>query len=353
MKIALKVVAFIVGLALLGATAHVTIAHTGGYGTPHSVLTLAIAGGIGIGALCIGAAWADGRAAVAAWLIVAILAGEGFGFLMTADRLIVGREAQQVPLRVAQEAYAKAEKRVQDAEDALATAPATSPRLTTALAAKSAADAAVVEKSAERGCLVNCRQLLQGQVDAAAGEVALARAEIDVARKGLVDELEVARTALTSMKPPVSTAPLADRLGWPAWVLDLLMAALGSMAANGLACGLTAFSAHHRREQQTAVANVMIEAAHIIRPTEHAARFAVEALQKGGQLEVRQLPEVYRAWCSRTEVDPLPEGQIVPALADLFKRAGLAIAKKKGRLVAIGISLPRASDSRAITWGGQ
>ena len=49
---ALRATAFVVGLALLGATAHVTIAHTGGYGTPHSVLTIAIAAGVGIGALC-------------------------------------------------------------------------------------------------------------------------------------------------------------------------------------------------------------------------------------------------------------------------------------------------------------
>jgi hypothetical protein len=33
------------------------------------------------------------------------------------------------------------------------------------------ADEAVLDKSAERGCRENCRQLLQAQVDAAAAEV--------------------------------------------------------------------------------------------------------------------------------------------------------------------------------------
>ena len=41
MTAALKLIAFIVGLALLAATAHVTIESTGGYGTPHAVLTMA------------------------------------------------------------------------------------------------------------------------------------------------------------------------------------------------------------------------------------------------------------------------------------------------------------------------
>ena len=67
---ALRATAFVVGLALLGATAHITIAHTGGYGTPHSVLTIAVAAGVGIAALCIGAAWAhDARLSPAgSWL---------------------------------------------------------------------------------------------------------------------------------------------------------------------------------------------------------------------------------------------------------------------------------------------
>jgi hypothetical protein len=69
--------------------------------------------------------------------------------------------------------------------------PTSTPRLDRALTDKAATDAAVVAKSAERGCVENCRPLLQ--------------------------------------------SPLADRLGWPAWLLDLLQSALGSIAANGLA----------------------------------------------------------------------------------------------------------------------
>jgi hypothetical protein len=41
--------------------------------------------------------------------------------------------------------------------------------------------------------------------------------------------------------------PLADRLGIEPWKIDVLIAALGSIAINGLACGLMIFGAHGRR----------------------------------------------------------------------------------------------------------
>ena len=101
---------------------------------------------------------------------------------------------------------------------------------------------------------LNCRQLLQAQVDAAAGEVVAARAEIASGKKVLEDDLEAARTALASMKPPVSDTPLADRLGLPGWKIDLLAAALASLAANGLVPSsllslLTETSARHSHQR--------------------------------------------------------------------------------------------------------
>jgi hypothetical protein len=79
-----------------------------------------------ISALAIGSAWASGRKGVAKWLVIAILAGEAFGFLSTAERLIVGRVAMQAPLRVAQEAFDNARQRASDASSALAALSVTS-----------------------------------------------------------------------------------------------------------------------------------------------------------------------------------------------------------------------------------
>ena len=62
--------ASVAGIALLGATAHVTIMSTGGYNSSHAVLTIAIAAGVGVAALCIGAAWSGNRKAVAGWLFL-------------------------------------------------------------------------------------------------------------------------------------------------------------------------------------------------------------------------------------------------------------------------------------------
>jgi hypothetical protein len=85
------------------------------------------------------------------WLVVVIAAGEAFGFISTAERLIVGREAAQAPLRVAEQHRAKAIERVRNAQIALDRLPTISPRLEAALAAKVTADQAAIDKSAERG----------------------------------------------------------------------------------------------------------------------------------------------------------------------------------------------------------
>jgi len=167
----IRAFAIICGLLILAAVAHATIIATGGYWTPQSYLTLAIAGGVGLGGILSGMAWSARRRALAVWLVVVIAAGEAFGLLSTAERLIVSREAAQAPLRQVEQRRAKATERVTAAQGALDALPTTSSRLEAALAAKAAADQAAIDKSAERGCRENCRALLQAQVDAAATEI--------------------------------------------------------------------------------------------------------------------------------------------------------------------------------------
>lgn len=95
-----------------------------------------------------------------------------------------------------------ARKRLTDAEAALANTPSTSARITAAEAAKATADAAVLAKSAERGCLENCRKLLQAQVDGAAEEVTRARAELSTLWHQQQDEVRAARLALEKLGSP-------------------------------------------------------------------------------------------------------------------------------------------------------
>ena len=188
--------AFAVGGLILGAVTHVQVIATGGYGTPHSYVILAVAAGVGFASVFAGMAWDAGRRVLATLFVLTIVAGEAFNLLATAERLIISREAAQKPLITDAEARARAEKRVADAMAAVEKPPTTSPRLERAMADKMAADTAVVDKSAERGCRENCRQLLQAQVDAAILEVTKAQAELAVLKEKAAAELAAARTAL-------------------------------------------------------------------------------------------------------------------------------------------------------------
>src|SRR5690242_12889776 len=117
-----RTLALLAGALILMAVAHVTVISTGGYGTPHSWLTLAIAAGAGVSGVCCALAWAAERHALAICFVVAIVAGETFGFIQTAERLITSREVLQAPLREIQEAHAKAVRRVEIAQAGLAAA---------------------------------------------------------------------------------------------------------------------------------------------------------------------------------------------------------------------------------------
>jgi hypothetical protein len=362
----IRALAIIIGLLILVAVAHATIIATGSYGTPHSYLTLAIAGGVGLGGILSGMAWSAGRRTLAIWLVVVITAGEAFGLLSTAERLIVSRETAQAPLRVAELDRAKASERVAAAQNALDAMPITSLRLEAALAAKAVADQAAIDKSAERGCRENCRALLQAQVDSAATEIEQARTDLARAQTKGEAELTAARTALATLKAPASPTPLADRLGMPAWLFDLVHSALGSLAANGLACGLLVFGAHQPSGRRAARAEnegewtapelvgpeqvvgaetpaELTGRKRVISKQKHAAQFAVERLrptEEGGS-ELTGIHRDYQDWCATKGIEPLPAAQIGLLLAELFDGAGLSIAERNGRLVAVGVSLNR------------
>jgi hypothetical protein len=366
----IRALAIICGLLILAAVAHATIVATGGYWTPQSYVTLAVGAGVGMAGILSGTAWSAGRRSLAVWLVVVIAAGEAFGFISTAERLIVGREAAQALLRAAERDRTTAIERVRNAQTVLDRLPTTSPRLEAALAAKTSADQAAIDKSAERGCRENCRALLQAQVDAAANEIEQARVELGNERTTAEAELAAARKALAILSAPLSPTPLADRLGMPAWLLDLLHSALGSLAANGLACGLLVFGAHQPNRWRVGRAQnayqtpgpepiVLVQPVAVERPPDltirkrviskkkHAAQFAAERLyptEKGGSA-LTSIHQAYRQWCDTKQIEPLPATQIGLLLAEMFDGAGLSITERDGMLIAVGVSLREASLS--------
>jgi hypothetical protein len=363
-----RIFAMVAGALILGALAHVTVIATGGYGTPHSWLTMAIALGVACAGVCSGASWAADRKRLAIWLVTAIVAGEGYNIIATAERLVAGREAMQAPLRRSNDEYAKAVRRVEDAQRAVDRAPTTSDRLHRAQAAKAAADAAVMEKSTERGCRENCRQLLQAQVDAAAEEVTNAQAAVVALKDKAEGELSAACAALANLRAPLSPTPLADRIGISAWIIDLLTSALGSIAANGLAAGLLIFGSHRQVSRVEVVAPLpvalndelivpVIEKSEARKPKaarrsngkgtieQRAAKFAVECLAPGGEADLLAIRDRCLAWCSADR--RFSPAQIGRALARLFNETGITIAFRNGRLVAIGVSIKQL-DQREL-----
>jgi hypothetical protein len=297
--------------------------------------------GVGFASVFASMTWDAGRCILASLFVITIIAGEAFNLLATAERLITSREAAQKPLLNDADARQRAEKRVEDAEAAVARSPITSPRLEKAWATKTEVDAAVVDKSAERGCKENCRQLLQAQVDAAIAAVADAQVELGALKAKAEAELAAARTALEQTPKPASSTPLADRVGVSAWVIDMVTSALGSVAANGLACGLLIFGTHHLPRGLQVVRAPTKPRRKACPIKEHAAQFAVQCLRPGGETPLQDLDGRYRAW--RGADRRYPKSQVGSALAALFEEGGLSIEERADELVVVGVSLKDAA----------
>ncbi len=245
----LRALAITSGIVLIAAAAYASLAHAdAGLTSPYGVITLAVAGGLIAGALCIRAACAAGRHAAALAIAMGMLSGELYSLILTGERVVATREMAQVSLREAKERRQDVARRVGEAEATLASAHSSS-RLERALTAKTAADLAVIDKSAERGCASNCRTLLQAQVDAAQREVDAAQAERDTAVERATKAVEAARAELAGIRMAPDQSPLAARLGLSASALDLAAAGLASLAINGLGAALLAFGAHGVRHQ--------------------------------------------------------------------------------------------------------
>ena len=357
---------FLAGIVLLGVAAHATIVAGHGYDAPHSKVILGIALGVATGAIAVGSAWRAGNRWIAVGLIVALVAGELGGMIMTAERIIATREKAQAPLREAQRAKVKAEVRVADALDRLNSFPAASDRIEAALAAQRRADQAVTESAAKRGCRKNCRALLEQKVQLAQAEVVAARAEHKSKRNRLEAELNSARAALNDLPDIASATPLADRLGVPSWAIDLTAAMIMSLAVNGLACFLLALAGHYHGPQSAQAVNSAPPASEPIRmvseppKTKRAAtkrasevkaiapppepvqvatppnieqvdRFAFEELRPDpeGIVRLRDARDRYKSWCESSRETPLSDEQFVDMFAKLVQSARLEVFDNK------------------------
>ena len=316
-----------VGALILGAAAHVTIEHTGGYHTPHAILTAAIALGVAAGALTIGAAWSNRRYMIALWIALALICGESFGLLRTAERLVEERDRAQAPVAQVEQRRERLADELDRLHASLATLKS-SDRLGAALETQAAVAATVAAKSAERGCASNCRKLLEAQVEAASREVAAARAAMDARRTTIGREIDETKAAIAALPASRAASPLAERLGLEAWVLDVLAAVLGSVGANGLGAALLAFSAH-----QVAVADAQKGTP---RATEadyrHIADFASSCLEEAssGGSPLTEIEESYLRWSRQAGEPALPASLRAEVLRAAFDHLGFPIVEGEG-----------------------
>ena len=341
---------------------HVTIEATGGYSAPNAPLTIAIACALCVASICLGFAWTAKRYALVAFFLVTLLAAEAWTMMTTGERILVAREAAAEPARRLALDRQAAEQRLADARKGILE---TSPRLSAALQAKRDAEQAVLSEASKPGCASNCRALLTKAVDDAAAELMTARAELDRQNRDAQKQAEAAVSALAAMPAPKSAAPLADKLGLPAWGLDLVAAALASLAANGLGAALLIFGAHGRHreshpgsivsppvavsDRQTFVSQYAAPAAAAaaapvpVDPVQHAARFGLECFKPSptGRTPLRQIEAAYLDWCAARQTPPLPSKAIGSALASLIAETpGLTVEDDdSGKMHVAGLIL--------------
>jgi hypothetical protein len=338
----MRAVAGMVGIAIFGAVAHVTITTQGGYGQPSAILNIALACGVAVGSVVVGASHSQNRRMLACLLFLALAAGEAWGFLATAERNITSREAMQTPIHDAEARHKAALERLATAEH--------SDFVARAEAAKAKIDSEAMAKSAEKTCKENCRAILEGQVNAA--KMAVETAKADVQR-----EIAAARANLAQNPLPGSASPLADRLGWPAWLLDLVSAGLGSLGCNGLAMGLLIFAAHHARKAPIAATNEynppgpspvppLSADVQLIEPPKPQAigdvrRFLLACIprNKGADFTWGAAYARYQRWCEENGFAPMELKRFFDEFGQVCTRANIRTEQRDSKLYCIDVKL--------------
>jgi hypothetical protein len=226
--------ATVTGATILAAATNANVMATGGYFTSHAALVIALSIGVFAGARVIGSGEAGKIAAV---IIIALFSGELYNFSATGERIVVERENGAAPLKDALAKHNAALAKLHDLEGGTIA----SARLTLATTAEAKAKAAYEKELREGGRCKSICNGLKAEADKASVEVADAAQE---AQKLHAAAIEAAKAEVEANPLPASATPLADRLGWAPWVLDLVMAGLLSVGANGLAGTLIAYGAH-------------------------------------------------------------------------------------------------------------
>lgn len=309
----MRILAIIAGAILLGTSTWTVIedAHLTG---PHAALVGAMAVGTAAGAIVA----ARTTLRVGVFVFLAVLCGESFGMVATAERVILRRETAAIQAASTSPAARLALERQRDA-----------------VAALKEHDAMAVTAIARRDCGKECRGLL------------------DRTRATLAAERDEADRQLTA-KAGLKSTPLADRLGVEPWKIDLVIAGLLSVGANGLACVLIAWGAHGPRrkvehiparpatdEKLAPQSDPKVIQMRRKATAKDAARFGVAHLRPGdGDVPLKSIAEAFWRWCEREGLTAPDIGATMTHLVALLGRAGVETEMTPGReVVARGVQL--------------
>lgn len=249
----MRAVAFAAGAAIIGCVTHYAIVAIGGYHAAGAPLLMAMAAGLVVGASIIGMAWHADRKLLACLTALSLICGETYALINTGERTLEQREARLEPIRRAEARRTELAADITKAEAALA-ALSTTARIEQAIAAQAATDEKALDAIAARSCMDRCKALIEASKIAARQEVESARAELDAQRAAAQAKIAAAKAELADMPVPGTQGILAATIGVAAWKIDLLAAALLSVAANGLGALLVAFAAHTSHKPQATVA---------------------------------------------------------------------------------------------------
>ncbi len=372
----IKILAALVGCGIIAATAVITIVTHGGFVNYQWLVPTAIACGVAVGSIALAISSSYRQWWWVALFAVVLLAGELVQMASTAERVLAGRDAAAEPVRLATLKRKQAQQRL---DDALSVHIVTTPRLDAAMTAKSKAEADRAADAAKQGCVKVCKQMHDQAVADAEMEVRDARADMEDLQRAAAREVDAAKAALDLLPPPKSETLLADKLHIDGSTLDLLIAALTSVGANGLGAALLAFGVHsggHRREEKRSgarkitstidavalpatdlpmptISKISNDRAPIVlaaNPEQHSAKFGIDNLKpsKKGRIALDDILAAYLDWCAAKQVPPLPARDITIALSKLFSETpGIGYEEDdNGTLFVTGVRLTQERPAR-------
>jgi hypothetical protein len=203
----LRVMSMLGGLVLVGVAAALNADHaaqTTGYMSPTVIGIVALAFASALAVPVVTVSWRSGRRILAVVALAGLILSEGFGFKLSAERILFVQAQRAQQTETAGGPYVQA---------------------------KEALDLSIKEREAE-----------------CAGGLGQKCSKLRVLE-------EARRTALAALPPPMSHTLVADTTGLPSWLVDLASAMAFSTGMLVLGFALIGFAAHEGgSEERTAVA---------------------------------------------------------------------------------------------------